>query len=118
MESKSSFKKPKQVLVFNGARILIAMARSLHCLSELTGANLQSISFACTGLYVSANGLYFRHLHPDVLVDASDLNVLKLQEYDKLCGEEDRRYHSVREMARRKKQHEQRIAKKQNNDKE
>lgn len=107
MGNNNSFRQPKQVLVFNAARTLIAMARSLHCIADLTGTNLQSVSFACTGKYVSANGLYFRHLHPAVLVDAGDLDSLKLQDYDDLCGVIFR-YHTVKEVTRRKKLHEER----------
>lgn len=107
MKSNSSFKKPKQVLIFNGARTLIAVARSLNCVSYLSGANLQAISLACTGSYVSAYGLYFRHVNSDILLEFSDLDDLKLQQYDDLCGIE-RKYHSQQEMTRRKKLHDQR----------
>lgn len=87
------------MLVFNGARVLIAVIRSLHTASSLTGGNPQAISFCCTGKYVSTGGLYFRHIHPDIEIEFSDLDALSLDDYDKLCGEE-REYHSVREMAR------------------
>lgn len=113
---KSKFKEPKIVLVFNGARVLIAIARSLHSASVLSGGNLQAISFSCTGKYISTGGLYFRHVHPDIEIEIGDLDTLKLDDYDKMCGEK-RRYHSVRDMARmRTKQNEKR--KKQNNNPE
>ena len=98
---KSSFKRPKTVLIFNGARILIAVVRSLHSAAELTGGNLQAISFCCTGKYVCSGGFYFRHLHPEVEIDVEDLDTLQLQNYDGLCGEK-RTYHSVRKMARKR----------------
>ncbi|MDR1718032.1 MAG: hypothetical protein LBS20_19520 [Prevotella sp.] len=113
---KSKFKEPKTVLVFNGARVLIAIARSLQSASVLSGGNLQAISFSCTGKYISTGGLYFRHVHPDIEIEISDLDTLKLDEYDKMCGEK-RRYHTVRDMAKmRTKQSNKR--KKQNNSKE
>ncbi|NDV80812.1 hypothetical protein [Bacteroides sp. 51] len=96
---KSIYKKAKHVLVFNGAQVLIAIVRSLRSASELTGGNTQAISFVCTGKYISTGGFYFRHLHPDILIEISDLNTLKIQEYDKMCGEE-RKYHTIREMAK------------------
>ena len=98
---RSNFKRPKTVLVFNGAQVLVAVIRSLHSAAELTKGNLQAISFCCTGKYVCSGGLYFRHLHPDVVVGLVVLGNLQLQEYDALCGEK-RTYYSVRQMARKR----------------
>jgi hypothetical protein len=98
---KSKFKEPKNVLVFNGARVLIAVVRSLHSASLLSGGNLQAISFCCTGKYISTGGFYFRHIHGEIEIEMSDLDTLKLEEYDRMCGVE-RRYHSVREMAKKR----------------
>lgn len=98
---KSRFKEPKNVLVFNGARVLIAIVRSLHSASAFSKGNLQAISFACTGKYISTGGFYFRHVHPDIEVEISDLDNLKLDDYDTMCGV-DRRYHTVREMAKKR----------------
>jgi len=99
---KSKFKQPKVVLVFNGARVLIAIVRSLHSVAQLSSNNLQAISFCCTGRYISTGGFYYRHVHPDILVDVSDLDSLRLEEYDEMCGQTDRRYHTVREMAHKR----------------
>ncbi len=99
---RSPFHQPKQVLIFNGACVLIGITRSLRSASEISGGNAQAISFACTGKYISAGSLYYRHVHPDIEIEMSDLDSLKLQDYDKMCNI-DRRYHSVREMARRRK---------------
>ena len=71
---RSNFKRPKTVLVFNGAQVLVAVIRSLHSAAELTKGNLQAISFCCTGKYVCSGGLYFRHLHPNVEVGLDDLD--------------------------------------------
>lgn len=99
---RSPFRQPKQVLIFNGAYVLIAITRSLRSASEISGSNAQAISFACSGKYISASNLYYRHVHPDIEIEVSDLDTLKLQDYNKMCSV-DRRYHSVREMARRRK---------------
>lgn len=98
---KSSFKRPKIVLVFAGTGVLMAVIRSLHSAALMTGGNLQAISFCCTGKYVCSGGLYFRHLHPDVEIDMSDLDTLQLQDYDRMCGEE-RAYYNMRKMARKR----------------
>lgn len=99
---RTVFKESKVVLIFNGAQMLISIFRSLHSASEFSGLNLQAISFCCTGKYVSSGGFYFRHLHPEIIIGLNDLNKLNLTDYDKMCGET-RKYHSVREMAKKRK---------------
>lgn len=108
---KSSFNAPTVVLIFNSARVLVAIMRSAHCVAELTHNNLQSISHCCTGRYTHSRGYYFRYLHPDVLIDLDDLDNLKLEEYDKLCGNK-RKYLSVRAMARHRQRAENNYQKK------
>ena len=100
--TKISFNKPKTVLVFNASRILIAIVRSLHSAAQLSAGNLQSISFCCNGWYISTGGFYFRHVHPNVEIEVSDLDNLKLEEYDILCGEKNRRYHTRKEMVKKR----------------
>lgn len=90
-KSNSSFKSPKQVLVFNHTRILVGIIRSMMTASELTGASLKAVSSACQGSYITTAGLYFRRLHPDILIETTDLDTLRLEEYDSLCNET-RRY--------------------------
>jgi hypothetical protein len=99
---KSEFREPKQVLIFNRAKTLIAIVRSLHSVSELTFGNLQAISFCCTGKYITTGGHYFRHIHPNVIIELGDLDHLQLEEYDKMCGEK-RKYYSLRELVRKEK---------------
>ena len=89
---RSSFKRPKMVLIFNGAQILVAITRSLHSAAELTKGNLQAISFCCTGKYICSGGFYFRHLHPNVEIELQDLGTLQLQDYDSLCGDSSMRF--------------------------
>jgi len=98
---KSSFLEPKQVLIFNNAKTLIAVVRSLHSASELTFCNLQAISFCCTGKYIMTGGYYFRHVNPNILIDLEDLDNLKLEEYDSMCGEK-RKYYSIKQLSRMK----------------
>lgn len=104
---KGPFLPSKQVLVFNGAYVLVGIVRSLHTAADFSGINLQAISFACTGKYVASGGFYFRHAHPDVEIELSDIDSLKLQEYDRLCGIS-RRYFSTREMAHKRQAYEER----------
>lgn len=101
MKNSGFLRDAKQVLVFNGAQVLIGIERSVRSTYELTNGNLQAISFACTGRLVSTGGFYFRHVHPSIEIEMSDIGTLKLQDYDKMCGV-NRKYHTVREMAHKR----------------
>ena len=98
---RSKFRRPKVVLIFNGAQNLIAVTRSLNSAAELTKGNLQSIYACCTGKHKTSGGLYFRQLHDTVEIEIADLGTLLLADYDELCGEE-RVYYTVREMAKKR----------------
>ncbi|RHH14389.1 hypothetical protein DW228_06205 [Bacteroides fragilis] len=99
----SPFRKSKAVLIFNGAQVLIGILRSLNAASEYSGGNLQSISYACAGTYISSGGYYYRYIHENIEVGLEDIDSLRLKEYDRLCGENDRKYRSVRDMAHKRK---------------
>ena len=96
---KSKFRRPQTILIFNGARVLIAIVRSLNSAAELTHTLPASIHNCCIGKNVRSGVYYYRQLHPDILIDFSDLDNLKLEEYDSLCGTQ-RKYISTKEMAR------------------
>ena len=96
---KSKFRRPQTILIFNGARVLIAIVRSLNSAAELTHTLPASIYNCCIGKNVRSGVYYYRQLHPDILIDLSDLDNLKLEEYDSLCGAQ-RKYISTKEMAR------------------
>ena len=87
-----------QGAIFNGARVLVAIVRSLHCAAELTHENKSAIHNCCTGKSVRSGAYYSRLLHPDILLEMDDLDKLTLKEYDDLCGVK-RKYNSTRKMA-------------------
>ena len=95
---RSKFRRPCKVLIFNGARVLVAIVRSLHCAAELTHENKSAIHNCCTGKSVRSGAYYYRQQHPDILLEMDDLDKLTLKEYDDLCGIE-RKYISTRRMA-------------------
>ena len=95
---RSKFRRPRKVLIFNGARVLVAIVRSLHCAAELTHENKSAIHNCCTGKSVRSGIYYYRQLHPDILLDMDDLDNLTLKEYDDLCGV-NRKNISTRKMA-------------------
>ena len=95
---RSKFRRPCKVLIFNGARVLVAIVRSLHSAAELTHENKSAIHNCCTGKAVRSGAYYYRQLHPDILLEMDDLDKLTLKEYDDLCGIK-RKYISTRKMA-------------------
>ena len=94
---RSKFRRPYKVLIFNGARVLVAIVRSLHCAAELTHENKSAIHNCCTDKSVRSGAYYYRQLHPDILLEMDDLDNLTLKEYDDLCGIK-RKYISTRKM--------------------
>ena len=76
----------QKVLIFNGARVLVAIVRSRHSAAELTHENKSAIHNCCTGKSVRSGAYYYRQLHPDVLLEMDDLDKLTLKEYDDLCS--------------------------------
>ena len=74
------------MLIFNGAKVLVAIVRSLHCAAELTHENKSAIHNCCTGKSVRSGVYYYRQLHPDILLEMDDLDNLTLKEYDDLVA--------------------------------
>lgn len=102
--TEDSFKSAKTVLIFNGAGIYLGKMGSVNATSDLTydASTPQAISAVCSGKYIAAGSHYFRYENDNVQVDDSDINKLKLSEYDKLCGQK-RSYHSPRLMSQKSK---------------
>ena len=95
---RSKFRRPNKVLVFNGARVLVAVIRSLCSTAELTHNRATAVHNCCTGKTARSGLYYYRQRHPDVLIDMDDLDSLTLEEYDNLCGIECK-YISTRRIA-------------------
>ena len=95
---RSKFRRLCRVLIFNGARVLVAIVRSLHCAAELMPENKSAIHNCCNGKSVRSGAYYYCQLHPDILLEMDDLDNLTLKEYDDLCGVK-RKYISTRKIA-------------------
>lgn len=83
---------PSRTLVFNPLKRLVAIVQSNTAAAKLFDAKVQGIHYACTGKCMSCKGLYFRSLDNSIEVTLDDLGVLKLDEYDELCGIERKTY--------------------------
>lgn len=79
--------RPEQkVLVFDPKFNLIAITKNINTAAKLTGSYTVSVWLNAKGELISTNNLYFRVIPENIEVDLSDLNSLKLQDFDKLCG--------------------------------
>ncbi len=94
-----SNENPTRILVFNPLKRLVAIFQSSFSAARAFGIRPQSIHYASTGVCISCNNLYFRHLKDDIEVTIEDLGTLRLEEYDKLCGVE-RKYYKTQRMDR------------------
>ena len=83
----------KQVLIFNREKVLISICSSVSNAAKVTMTLRSAISAACIGTSISSGGFYFRYIHPKTIIEIEDLDRLKIDEYDKLCGIK-RVYHS------------------------
>ena len=75
------------MLLFGHTRILVAVFKAMQSCAEITGTSVKTVSRACKREYAQAAGFYFRRLHPDVEIEMADLDTLRVEEYDRLCGE-------------------------------
>ena len=76
------FKKPLRVLAFNGSLKLVAIFQSYSAAEKITGSKHQVLLRCCNGQMISSNGLYFREVPEDTIIDIDDLNTLTLLEFD------------------------------------
>lgn len=87
----------KQVLIFNRNKVLISICSSVGSAEKVTKSSRASVSAACIGKNITSGGFYFRHVHPNTIIELDDLDRLKVNEYDKLCNT-NRLYHSRSKM--------------------
>lgn len=85
-------REAKRVLVFNSSKKLVAIVQSTNVAAKMLNMNVQPIHYACVGKCVSSGGYYFRHLFEDIEITIDDLGILKVEEYDQLCGVERKVY--------------------------
>ena len=92
---------PKLILVFNAKKTLVAIAGSMYEASKLTGIGAGNISRVCSGALMSSGQMYFRTIDPTIEIELNDINQLKVDEYDQMCGIE-RRTYDTQNMNRKK----------------
>ena len=77
--------KQPQILIFNAAGEVVAIARSIHSAAELTKVDETEIKLCCENR-LSISGQYcFRYNVDPSIVGDDAFGKLTIDEYDKLC---------------------------------
>ena len=77
--------KQPQILIFNAAGELVAIARSIRSAAELTKVDENEIKLCCENRQNRTEQYYFRYnVEPSFVVDDT-LGKLTIAEYNKLC---------------------------------
>ena len=76
--------KQSQILIFNAAGELVAIARSIRSAAELTKVDENDIKLCCKNrLHISGQYCFRYNVEPSIADDT--LGKLTIDEYDKLC---------------------------------
>ena len=76
--------KQPQILIFNAAGELVAIARSIRSAAELTKVDENDIKLYCESR-LSISGQYCFRYNVKPLIADDTLDKLNIEEYDKLC---------------------------------
>ena len=79
--------KQSQILIFNAAGELVAIARSIRSAAELTKVDENEIKLCCENRQNRTEQYYFRYNVEPPIVDDT-LGKLTIAEYDRLCDYE------------------------------
>ena len=77
--------KQSQILIFNAAGELVAIARSIRSAAELTKVDENEIKLCCENRQNRTEQYYFRYNVEPSIVGDDTLDKLNIEEYDKLC---------------------------------
>ena len=77
--------KQPQILIFNAAGELVAIARSIRSAAELTKADENEIKLCCENRQNRTEQYYFRYNVELSIIGDDAFGKLTIDEYDKLC---------------------------------
>ena len=77
--------KQPQILIFNAAGELVAIARSVRSAAELTKVDENEIKLCCENRQNRTEQYYFRNNVEQSIVGDDAFGKLTIDEYDKLC---------------------------------
>lgn len=100
MKTASSY-EARIVLIFGKDRVLYGIFSSLTSAAKVANVRRETVYYACNGSMITSGGFYFRYLDKNIEIDHSDLGTLKLEEYDCLCGEPNRKVYKTRKQEKK-----------------
>ena len=77
--------KQPQILIFNAAGELVAIARSVRSAAELTKVDENEIKLCCENRQNRTEQYYFRYNVESSMADDDAFGKLTIAEYNKLC---------------------------------
>ena len=77
--------KQSQILIFNAAGELVAIARSIRSAAELTKVDENEIKLCCENRQNRTEQYYFRYNVDPSIADDDAFGKLTIAEYNKLC---------------------------------
>ena len=77
--------KQPQILIFNAAGELVAIARSIRSAAELTKVDENEIKLCCENRQNRTEQYYFRYNVDPSIADDDAFGKLTIAEYNKLC---------------------------------
>ena len=77
--------KQPQILIFNAAGELVAIARSVRSAAELTKVDENDIKLCCENRQNLTEQYYFRYNTEPTIAGDDAFGKLTIDEYDKLC---------------------------------
>ena len=77
--------KQSQILIFNAAGELVAIARSIRSAAELTKVDENEIKLCCDNQQNISEQYYFRYNTEPSIVGDDAFGKLTIDEYNKLC---------------------------------
>ena len=77
--------KQPQILIFNAAGELVAIARSIRSAAELTKVDENDIKLCCENRQNRTEQYYFRYNVDPSIADDDAFGKLTIAEYNKLC---------------------------------
>lgn len=77
--------KQPQILIFNAAGELVAIARSIRSAAELTKVDENDIKHCCESRQSLSEQYYFRYNSESSIDEEDAFGKLNIEEYDKLC---------------------------------
>lgn len=91
-----------KILIFNNMKKLVCVFGSMNYAAQVLKVPASSVKRACDGDNISCRQLYIRYADSRIELEDEDFGKLNVIEYDKMCGNKNRKYYENKEMLKAK----------------